>query len=93
MVNVRTVNNALKLNENVMQNYFSICIYSSAATLKSCDKNIVKRTEDVISKNSDRACPVAAVACFDRHVTKSRSLNFSPCLTDLIAQKSGAIST
>ena len=81
MVNVRTVKNALKLNENVMQNYFSICIYSSAAT------------EDVISKNSDRACPVAAVACFDRHVTKSRSLNFSPCLTDLIAQKSGAIST
>ena len=45
----------------------------------------------MISKNSDRACPVAAVACFDRHVTKSRSLNFSPCLTDLIAQKSGAI--
>ena len=34
MVNVRTVKNALKLNENVMQNYFSICIYSSAATLK-----------------------------------------------------------
>ena len=26
MVNVRTVKNALKLNENVMQNYFSICI-------------------------------------------------------------------
>ena len=34
VVNVRTVKNALKLNENVMQNYFSICIYSSAATLK-----------------------------------------------------------
>ena len=24
-------------------------------------------------KNSDRACSVAAVACFDRHVTKSRA--------------------
>ena len=41
MVNVRTVKNALKLNENVMQNYCSIeyqlikiFIYSSAATLK-----------------------------------------------------------
>ena len=76
MVNVRTVKNALKLNENVMQNYFSICIYSSAAT-QSCDKNIVKRTEDVISKNSDRACPVAAVACFDRHVTKSLIKTFN----------------
>ena len=72
MVNVRTVKNALKLNENVMQNYFSICIYSSAATLK-----VVKRTEDVISKNSDRACPVAAVACFDRHVTKSLIKTFN----------------
>ena len=65
MVNVRTVKNALKLNENVMQNS------------QSCDKNIVKRTEDVISKNSDRACPVAAVACFDRHVTKSLIKTFN----------------
>ena len=76
MVNVRTVKNALKLNENVMQNYFSICIYSSAATLKVVIK-IVKRTEDVISKNSDCACPVAAVACFDRHVTKSLIKTFN----------------
>ena len=36
MVNVRTVKNALKMNENVMQNYFSIeyKLISSAATLK-----------------------------------------------------------
>ena len=46
MVNVRTVKNALKLNENVMQNYLSIvyylikiCIYSSAETLKVVIKN------------------------------------------------------
>ena len=79
MVNVRTVKNALKLNGNVMQNYFSFCIYSSAisSNSQSCDKNIVKRTEDVKSKNSDRACPVAAVACFDRHVTKSLIKTFN----------------
>ena len=29
MVNVRTVKNALKLNENVMQNYFSIGYHSA----------------------------------------------------------------
>ena len=41
MVNIRADKNALKLNENCMQNYFStgyqlikIGIYSSAATLK-----------------------------------------------------------
>ena len=32
--------------------------------------------EDLTPSNSDRACPVAEVACFDSHVTKSRSLNF-----------------
>ena len=28
-------------------------------------------------QNSDRACPVAAVACFDRHVTKSLIKTFN----------------
>ena len=47
MVNVRAVKNALKLHENVMQNYFSIGyelikngIYSSAATLKVVIKRL-----------------------------------------------------
>ena len=39
-------------------------------------------------KNSDRACPVKAVACFVRHITTSRSLNFELCLTEVIAQRS-----
>ena len=34
MVNVRAVKNALRLNENVVQNYIAIGISSSAATLK-----------------------------------------------------------
>ena len=47
VVNIRAVKNALKLNENVTQNYFSIgyklikiCIYSSAATLKVVIKRL-----------------------------------------------------
>ena len=52
-----------------MQNYIAIGISSSAATLK-----VVMEGCDI--KNSDRAFPVAEVACFDRHVTKSRSSNF-----------------
>ena len=28
------------------------------------------RIDDVI-KNNDRACPISAVACFDRHVIKT----------------------
>ena len=97
MVNIRTVKNALKLHENVMQNYFSIVyqlikigIYSSAAILKVVTRDC-KTNRRCEIKNSDRACPVAAVACFDRHVTKSRSLNFSLCLTDLIAQRLGVL--
>ena len=35
-------------------------------------------------KNSDRACPVTAVACFDRHVTKSlRTLLDQPDRTEI----------
>ena len=47
VVNVRAVKNALKLHEDVMQNYFSIGyqlikigIYSSAATLKFVIKRL-----------------------------------------------------
>ena len=47
VVNVLAVENALKLHENVMQNYFSIGyllikigIYSSAATLKVAIKGL-----------------------------------------------------
>ena len=36
-------------------------------------------------KKYDSACPVTAVACFDRDVTKSQSLNLGLCQTDLIA--------
>ena len=41
----------------------------------------------MIQQNSDRACPVAAVACFDRHGTKSQRdqalNNLLSCLIDL----------
>ena len=44
-----------------------------AATLLSCDKRIIERIEDVISKMVTvlSACAVTAVACFDRHFIKS----------------------
>ena len=57
MVNVRAVKNALKLNENVTQNLFFDWILINqnlyklfSSNSKSCDKKIVKRTEDVILK-------------------------------------------
>ena len=61
----------------IMQNYIAIGyqlikigISSSAATLEFMIKNC-KTNRRCDMKSCDRACPVAAVACFDRHVTKS----------------------
>ena len=38
---------------------------------------VIKTNRRCDIKNSDRACPVAAVACFDRHVTKSLIKTFN----------------
>ena len=53
-----------------MQNYIAIEIYSSGSTLKVVIKDY-KTNRRCDLKNSDRAFPVAAVTCFDRHDTKS----------------------
>ena len=54
MVNVRTVNNAMHLHENVVQNYIAIGLklikLEYLVHIKVYIKGILKRTDDVILK-------------------------------------------
>ena len=69
MVNVRAVKMLCNCTRTPCKIILRLEYLAQQPLRKLCNRRIIKRKEDVIYhiKNSDRAFPVATVACFDRY--------------------------